>query len=211
MKKTILSLVVILGLSLTSLSVSAQKKDHHRGFQLGKELNLTADQAARLKEIKKDFNAKIIAIKSDTLLSKEESIAKMKTLGEQYKADSKAVLTPEQIAKVKTLINDKPIALKDRSNKRLGKRHHWGPRPNHDLYRGLDLTAEQKEKIKTLTAEFRVKSKELADQRRASINEILTPDQQSKLKERQEKIQKKDRKDRSRTEMKKAPKGKDKV
>lgn len=212
MKKTILSLVVMLGLSLTSMSAFAQKKQIYKGgFPLSKDLNLTADQESRLRELRKDFGTKLAEIKSDTLLTKEDAGAKMKALGEKYKADSKSVLTPEQVAKVKDLINDKPLVQRMKNHKQGDRKYHSAHRPNRDIYQGLNLTDEQKQKIKSLTDEFRTKNKELRDQHRAAINEVLTPEQQSKLKEKQDTVYKKDRKDRSKNGIKKDRKAKDKA
>lgn len=292
MKKNVLSLIVCFGLCLTTtMSALAQNKHPRGGFHLAKELNLTDEQKSRLQELKNDFRAKLVEIKSDTLLGKDEAEAKMKALGEQYKADSKSVLTAEQVAKVKSLIGDKPIGTMARGMKaldltneqkdemktlnsrfkskkdslntlplskadkrsklmELGKEHRasidniltpeqqakmkdvrqharkeignkrpqqWKHRgqlahiPNRDFFAGLNLTDNQKQKIKTLTEEFRAKNRELADQRLAAINEVLTPEQQLKVKERQEKISKRDKKDRPRSEVNKERKSKDKV
>jgi Spy/CpxP family protein refolding chaperone len=47
----------------------------------------------------------------------------------------------------------------------------------------LNLTEDQKQKIKTVNENFRAKYKELADQRKAELDKIYTPEQQAKLKE----------------------------
>lgn len=66
------------------------------------------------------------------------------------------------------------------------------PRKSQGTMKELNLTAEQKEQIKNLNKEFKVKQKELATQHRENINSVLTPDQQTKLaelkKERKESI-----------------------
>ena len=74
------------------------RKDRMKEF--GKELNLTADQQARVKSINEDFKAKMQTLRSNSTLSQDEKREQFKKLAESHKTNLKAVLTQEQIAKM---------------------------------------------------------------------------------------------------------------
>ena len=74
------------------------RKDKMKEF--GKELNLTADQQARVKSINEDFKAKMQTLRSNSTLSQDEKREQFKKLAESHKTNLKAVLTQEQIAKM---------------------------------------------------------------------------------------------------------------
>ena len=74
------------------------RKDKMKDF--GKELNLTADQQARVKSINEDFKAKMQTLRSNSTLSQDEKREQFKKLAESHKTNLKAVLTQEQIAKM---------------------------------------------------------------------------------------------------------------
>jgi Spy/CpxP family protein refolding chaperone len=77
-----------------------------RGGNLGaqaayfkKELNLTADQETKLAAIFQEFRSKAQDIRTNTSLSSEQKRTQVKTLSQQYIAQGKALLTPEQVKK----------------------------------------------------------------------------------------------------------------
>ena len=66
---------------------------------LKKELNLTSAQESKLTSIFGEFRTKAQSIRSDNNLTKEQKRTQFQTLSQQYMAQGKAVLTPEQAKK----------------------------------------------------------------------------------------------------------------
>ena len=107
MKRIITSALVIM---LTIGAAQAQKttdkreghkKEHKMAFD---NLNLSADQKARLQSIREDFKKQSADLKNNTQLSAEEKKTRRKALHEQFRTQSAAVLTPaqkDQMAKMK--------------------------------------------------------------------------------------------------------------
>jgi Spy/CpxP family protein refolding chaperone len=79
------------------------KKMAGKGFdRMKKELALTDDQSARLKQNRDDFQAKAKAIRQDQSLSDSQKKEQLKGLAKQQKENMKAILTPEQLEKMKS-------------------------------------------------------------------------------------------------------------
>ena len=78
---------------------------HHgdRMQKLSQELNLTADQQAKIKPIFQQAHAQAKTIHQDTTLNKDQKMAKMKELHQNAMAQMNEVLTPEQQATWKQL------------------------------------------------------------------------------------------------------------
>ncbi len=66
------------------------------------ELGLTAAQQASVAKSKEAFKVKAESIKNNEQLSKEEKQQAFKTLAEKHRDDMKAILTPEQQAKMES-------------------------------------------------------------------------------------------------------------
>jgi periplasmic protein CpxP/Spy len=78
---------------------------HHgdRMQKLSQELNLTADQQAKIKPIFQQAHAQAKTIHQDTTLNKDQKMAKMKELHQNAMAQMNEILTPEQQATWKQL------------------------------------------------------------------------------------------------------------
>jgi periplasmic protein CpxP/Spy len=78
---------------------------HHgnRMQKLSQELNLTADQQAKMKPIFQQARAQGKTIHQDASLTKEQKMAKMKELHQTTMAQMNEILTPEQQAQWKQL------------------------------------------------------------------------------------------------------------
>ena len=79
---------------------------HHRGNRMQKlsqELNLTADQQAKIKPIFQQARAQGKTIHQDASLTKEQKMAKMKELHQTTMAQMNEILTPEQQTQWKQL------------------------------------------------------------------------------------------------------------
>jgi Spy/CpxP family protein refolding chaperone len=82
-------------------------KGEKRFEQMQKNLNLSADQSAKLKAQNEQFKTQAEAIKSNSSLSQEQKKEQFKSLMEQRKASTKAILTPAQLEKMKAERKDK--------------------------------------------------------------------------------------------------------
>lgn len=65
------------------------------------DLHLTADQQTKLKSYADDFRAKAKDIRANTGLTDEQKKEQLRTLLKTYREQSKGLLTPEQLQKVK--------------------------------------------------------------------------------------------------------------
>ena len=74
------------------------RKDKMKEF--GKELNLTAEQQAKVTSVNSEFKTKMESLRSNSTLSQDEKREQFKKLAESHKTSLKAVLTQEQIAKM---------------------------------------------------------------------------------------------------------------
>ncbi len=78
--------------------------------QASKELNLSAEQKTKMKEIGQSFKGKMMAIKSDAALSKDQRKIQVGEVAKGHEAEIKAVLSPEQFTKwqeMKSIRRDK--------------------------------------------------------------------------------------------------------
>ncbi|MFV0418598.1 MAG: Spy/CpxP family protein refolding chaperone [Dysgonomonas sp.] len=181
MKRLLLSFAILMCVSLT-MTISAQetKKAGERRFPMAKELNLSADQQQKMESLHKDFGDKMKELRDNSSLTKEDKQTKLKELRDQQMAEVNKILTPEQQTKMKE------FAPKRGDRNMRGK---MDPRKGRDGFergdrmKDLNLTDDQKAKIKNLNEEFRAKSKELADSHRQALDKVYTPEQQQKLKE----------------------------
>lgn len=219
MKKSILSLSIILTISLIPVCAFAQQAKRHGHIHLTEELNLTKEQEDKLMKLNENFKKKILKIKSDSMLTQDEFKAKMGEVAQQHKTDMKSIFTHDQYEQLKDVMRKTPVIHKKRNLKAMdvsgkkdslealnkeyegvghkfhrGKRHYMAYTERRHSPGLLNLSKEQKEQIKLLTDAYRANCKELADKHRASISEVLTPEQQQKVKDRQGKIEKRNKK-----------------
>src|SRR5687768_17055042 len=104
MKRIITSALVIM---LTIGAAQAQttpdkhkghKKEHNKAFD---DLNLSADQKARLQSIRENFKKQSQELKSNSSLSAEQKQAHRKELHQQFRSQMESVLTPAQKEQMK--------------------------------------------------------------------------------------------------------------
>lgn len=80
-------------------TVKTDKKGGKKMQKAAKELDLTPEQKTKMKEIGQSFKGKMMAIKSDASLSKEQKRTQILEVMKSHEADLKALLSPEQFAK----------------------------------------------------------------------------------------------------------------
>ena len=78
-----------------------KRSDHFRNQAafFKKELNLSAEQETRLRNIFQEFRTKSQATRSNNNLTQEQKKEQVQSLAKQYMDQGKAVLTPEQLKK----------------------------------------------------------------------------------------------------------------
>jgi len=182
MKRLFLSLVILLSFSFTIVNAQEGRRDGKRGFALPQELNLSSEQQQKVESVNTDFKAKMTELRGKSDLSREDKRAKMKELRKEHRNAINNILTPEQQAKMKELQTKREKAMSMRGNKKQGKqmdmRAHHGKR-----MKDLNLTDDQKQKIKALNEDYRAKTKDLTQQHRDELNKVYTPEQQTKMKD----------------------------
>lgn len=191
MKKVICSIVFLMSVSLVAFSQNDGKrapKGNKRDF--AKELNLSAEQKTKVKELNDTYKVKMDELKKNTSITKEECRKQMRELADQKKAEMKNILTEDQFAKMEAR-KDRRGDMK-RTPKHGGAKFHnprmmrgdscvFGmPYGQMQCFKNLDLTDDQKAKIKDLNAKYAKKTKELRDDRRKEFENVLTADQKVK-------------------------------
>ena len=205
MKRIITSALVIM---LTIGAAQAQttpdkhtgpKKQHNKAFD---DLNLSADQKARLQSIREAFKKQSQELKSNSSLSAEQKQTRRKELHQQFRSQMESVLTPaqkEQMNKNKAeWKGQKKEARKDgkKDNRQVrGK----GMQRGQDIQKELGLSTDQQQKMQQLRSDFRnkfsslrsdnsltqeqkkTKTQELMKQQNDAMKSILTPEQVEKM------------------------------
>ena len=145
---TALAIVLFVG-----ASQAQDKPRHERGDRFATELNLTAEQKAKLQTIREAQKKEFEALKQSGNVTPEQR----KAIHEKYKAQYDAVYTPAQ---------------KEQLNK---KREEWKAKGGEGANRGgtnfghqaaffkkeLNLSADQETKLKGIFQEFQTKSKDI--------------------------------------------------
>lgn len=68
--------------------------------KMQQELNLSADQQAKMTKLNTEFKAKSESIRSNTALSQEQKKEQFKSAAQQHRDQVKSILTKEQIEKL---------------------------------------------------------------------------------------------------------------
>ena len=166
---TALAIVLFVGAS----QAQDKGRDHrkHGGEKFATELNLTAEQKAKLQSIREQQKAEMETLRKTGSVTPEQK----KTLHEKYRSQVEAVYTPaqkEQLNKKKEEWKAKAKEGKaDRKDKSFDKK---GKRGDAAGIRGggfgqqaaffkkeLNLSAEQETRLKGIFQEFQTKSKDL--------------------------------------------------
>jgi len=152
----------------------------HEGMFAG--LNLTDQQREKIKALHEKAMEQAQAIRNDSSLTEEQKRARIDELHESTFAQTRQILTPEQ------------QKLLEERHERMGK--------GGGFAEGLNLSEDQKEKIKSLHEQGRAQMQAIRndsslteEQKRAKIRELhrstreqmmqlLTPEQQKELQER---------------------------
>ncbi len=129
--------------------------------QLTKDLKLSDEQRDQVQTIVRDRIEKLRELRQDTALSQAEKMDKFKALREELTAEVKKVLTPEQVEKWK----EKPGQLLTPAQSPLDQLQ--------EALKQLNLTEEQKEKLKPVYQEQLEKLRSLRQDASLSLPEKL--------------------------------------
>lgn len=188
MKRLFLSMAIIACMSFT-MTISAQNRGSRSESPRMKELNLSTEQQQKVKSVNQEYKTKIDELRAKSDLSKEDKQTKMKDLRTQRSTAINNILTPEQQTKFKEMESKRgKKEMRNDRGKRSAMQANKGKGTKMRAQRGermkdLNLTDDQKQKIKSLNEDFMTKNKELAQQHREALNKVYTPEQQAKLKE----------------------------
>ena len=117
MKALVKKSLVLLLASLFVFSVSAQRPDRNSKMtpedraakqteMMNKQLDLTADQQAKIQAINLKYSQQMAAQRSQATEDRQQNMENMKTQMEARNAEIKQVLTPEQFEKWQTIRNE---------------------------------------------------------------------------------------------------------
>lgn len=153
---TALAIVLFVGAS------QAQDKPRHErgGGKFATELNLSAEQKAKLQSIREAQKKEMEALKQNGQVSPEQR----KAIHEKYKTQFDAVLTPAQREEMNK--KKEEWKAKGKEGKGFAKRGDAGRRGDFGqqaafFKQELNLTADQETKLKGIFQEFQSKSKDI--------------------------------------------------
>lgn len=165
------------------------KKDGKHEKENFKDLNLTADQQAKLKAGREAAKVKMKAIKDDNSLTQEQKKAKMMDLRKEQKASMENLLTQEQKMKMKDAQKARMDKMRAKKNKKDEAKNELGLSTAQSAkMKEYNMASQQRIKAiqedKSLTQEQK-KAKMMAEQkaRKDFMNNLLTPDQKKKMQE----------------------------
>lgn len=143
--------------------------------QMAEQLNLTDEQKEKIKAVYQEEGEKMRALREDQSLSPDEKRTKFREMFQALEAKTKPILTPEQ--------QEKWQKLRPQGGGSDGAGGNLRERMQH-MAQELNLTDEQKEKLKTALAEQGEKMRELRD------NQSLSPEEKrAKFREMNEGIE----------------------
>ena len=158
------------------------------------QLNLSAEQQAKLKTLRDDFKQKRDALAAQQLTEAERR-TQVQALHQQQRTQLETILTPEQKQQL--------AKFRSEHQGQKGNRQHWNS--DNEAHRGalmqeLNLSTEQQAKVKEMRNGFKTKADalrndqsltqeqrrtklhELMQQQQAQLKTTLTKEQQEKLK-----------------------------
>lgn len=199
---TALAIVLFVGALQAQTTEGAKGRHHGKGGEMMKQLNLSAEQKAKLKTIHEAEKKEMQALKADGKTEGDKGARK--DIHEKYKTQLETVLTEEQKTKLKDV-------RKEAKSEGFSKGD--GREKGNQLARELNLSADQKTKVATLNSDFKTKMdavrnnsslgqdekkaqvKSIAEAHKTNLKAILTPEQAAKMTSLTKGKHKKDRKE----------------
>lgn len=187
MKRIVTGALALLLITSAAQAQQAQGAKEHRKDRT-EQLNLTADQKAKLKTIREAHRKQWQELKKQDNITVKEWKTRRQELAQKQHTEMSAILTAEQQQQLATMHGDRSKGMQGK-----GFRQHGQPMAQ------LNLTDAQQTKMKAANQSFKTKraalrsnttlaqaqKKEqmqaLAQQHRQEVKAILTPEQQQKL------------------------------
>lgn len=198
MKKIFTGVLAFVLFAGAAQAQDSSRHNHKGPNPMATQLNLTADQQARLKSLREQQRTELQAIRSNTSLSAEQQKAQAGELRKKYRAQTEAIFTPDQKAQMEKMRSEWKAKGKEARKGAKGD-HRKGGFKKGKFGQDLGLSQEQKDRMASLRQESRKqfdairndkslsdeqKKAKLADlrkQQHESMKSILTPEQQQKL------------------------------
>ena len=150
-------------------------------------LNLSTEQKANLKALKEENRSLVAAIRNDNNLTPDQKKAKIETLRDGQKAKMNALLTADQKARLEKNMADRKLVREKGMDKGSGdfanennRNRFKKERENGKWMDELNLTEDQKLKMKAVDEEGRNKMEALHKAQQSKREAILTPAQKNK-------------------------------
>lgn len=201
MKKVLsTAFAIVLFVSVSQAQTTEDKGRHHKGDrkeQSFHNLNLTADQKAKMQSLREAQRKEMQELKKSGSVTPEQR----KALQEKYRTQYQSILTPAQQEEMKkNRATLKERGRKGEKGKGFGKKGNMGQQAAF-FKKELNLTADQETKLKGIFQEFQTKSKDirannnlsqeqkrtqfqsLAQQYMTQGKAVLTPEQAKKFDE----------------------------
>ncbi|TAH18664.1 MAG: hypothetical protein EAZ08_10765 [Cytophagales bacterium] len=126
-KLAFFKVLIVCALFLAASNLSfAQKHDRGNGEKqvqkLKTELQLSDEQVAKVQAATAKRSAQIGSVKEEAKKDRKEKMSKAKAAMDEFDAEMKAVLTPEQYTKFTELKDDRKEKIKERRKNKKGKR-----------------------------------------------------------------------------------------
>lgn len=160
-------------------------KEHNTPMQ---KLKLTPEQEVKMKALRAEFKKEADALKNDKSLTPEQMKARREAMHASHKAQMDAILTPEQKVQMEGMKKD----WKDKEGKKDGKyKMKEGKEKGRDgqdmkaMQEELNLTADQKERMAKIRADFKTKHEALRndstltrEQKKEKMQELVRAQQE---------------------------------
>lgn len=166
--------------------------------RMAEKLGLSTDQQKAIDDLRTKQHAELQALKADQTLAPEARRDKTQAIIESFRAQMRAVLTPEQQQKV----SDWRQHMRDHAGRFAGGREGrrgpamqpgrpadplaiiaMGDRIKDRIAEKLQLTDEQRDKLEHLGRAYRAQQREAAKKHLEEMRAVLTPEQQQKMDE----------------------------
>jgi periplasmic protein CpxP/Spy len=98
--------------------ISSKSERKAKMKMAGKELGLTADQKAKMKEVGQSLKGKMMAIKSDATLTKDQKKTQIGEVAKSHETEIKAILSPEQFTKWEAMKKERRGQMKGKGGKK---------------------------------------------------------------------------------------------
>jgi Spy/CpxP family protein refolding chaperone len=198
MKKIVITALVVMAIATVQAQDIPQRKDEgyrpHAREHMGAKremanLNLTEEQKAKFKEISKQQQEQVAALRKLDNITVKEQRERMEKIREDHKQKVNALLTPDQKATMEKSKSDRQAKMKD-----------YGKKRDERMKTELNLTADQSAKIsenrkasaekmrairedKSLSLDQKKeKMKEVMKAQKENMKKVLTEEQLAKMK-----------------------------